>query len=194
MGVRSIPSSWVQQARPGGLIVATLRGWMRSLGLVRLAVDGDRTASGRFLSSDPSFMIARQQDAPESLGMLPAPDEGTTRGTPHDPKLLTTPDSGFVSQLALPNARYFSMPADDGTVSTYVLDATNDAFAVAHPTAKGGPCGRAARRCCGTTSSRRSPCGTPQAPPPDGVRGLVAPDVQRVWLGTPEGPSWLLPA
>ncbi|WP_234357186.1 methyltransferase [Streptomyces sp. NBRC 110028] len=195
MGVRSIPPAWIEQTRPGGLIVATLRGWMRSLGLVRLTVTDESTASGRFLSNDPSFMIARQQDAPESLGMLPVPDEGTTRDTPHGPKLLTMPDSGFVAQLALPNARYFSMPADDGTVSTYVLDATNDAFAVLTPDGEGWTVRQGGPALLWDDVEQAlalwHAAGSP-APTEFGVS--VTPDAQRVRLGTPEGPGWLLPA
>ncbi|MGH3343466.1 MAG: hypothetical protein ACRDPK_11420 [Carbonactinosporaceae bacterium] len=40
---------------------------------------------------------------------------------------------GFVAQLAMPNARYVSMPAADGSVSTYLLDVTDDAFALSSP-------------------------------------------------------------
>ncbi|MFF4605799.1 ATP-grasp peptide maturase system methyltransferase [Streptomyces sp. NPDC001339] len=194
MGVRSIPSAWIKQTRPGGLIVATLRGWMRSLGLVRLTVDDNGTAQGHFLSGDPSFMIARQQDAPESLGMIPAPDEGETRATAHGPELLTMADSGFVAQLAMPNARFFSMPADDGTVSTYVLDATNDAFATLTPSGdewtvrQGGPVNLwdDVERSLALWQAADSP-----APSEFGV--TVTPDAQRVWLGSSDGPSWHLP-
>lgn len=193
--MRSIPPVWVEQTLPGGLIVATLRGWMRSLGLVRLTVEDDRTASGRFLSGDPSFMIARQQDAPESLGTLPAPDDGTTRDTPYGPESLSMPGSGFVAQLAMPDARFFSMPADDGTVSTYVLDATNDTFAVLTPNGggwtvrQGGPAPLWDDLERGLALWHAAGC-----PAPSEFGVTVAPDVQRVWLGSPEGPSWPLPA
>lgn len=40
------------------------------------------------------------------------------------------PDSGFVAQLAMPNARTFDMPGDDGRIRTFVLDAANESFAV----------------------------------------------------------------
>jgi methyltransferase of ATP-grasp peptide maturase system len=195
MGVRGIPPAWVEQTHPGGLMVATLRGWMRSLGLVRLTVGDDHTASGRFLSGDPSFMIARQQDAPESLGMLPAPDEGTTRDTPYGPELLTMPDSAFVAQLALPNARHFSMSADDGAVSTYVLDAVNGAFAVLNPNGEawtvrqGGPA-----QLWDDVEQALALWHAADSPAPTAFGVTVAPDTQRVWLGTPEGPSWPLPA
>ncbi|KUF19602.1 ATP-grasp peptide maturase system methyltransferase [Streptomyces silvensis] len=195
MGVRSIPPAWVKQTRPGGLILSTLRGWMRSLGLVRLTVGDDNHARGRFLSGDPSFMIARQQDAPESLGMIPGPDEGNTRTTPHGPALLNMPDSGFVAQLAMPNARYFAMPADNSTMNTYVLDATNDAFAVLSPSdndgwvvRQGGP-----TRLWDDVEKALALWHAADSPGPTEFGVTVTPGSQHVWLGSPDGPSWRLP-
>ncbi|MFG2525367.1 hypothetical protein [Streptomyces sp. NPDC048527] len=71
MGVRGIPWAWVRETAPGGLIVATLRGWLRSLGLVRLVVEDGQHATGQFIAADPAFMMAWQQAAPANLGMLP---------------------------------------------------------------------------------------------------------------------------
>ncbi|MCC3771187.1 ATP-grasp peptide maturase system methyltransferase [Streptomyces sp. UNOC14_S4] len=194
-GVRHIPYPWVQQSRPGGVILATLRGWMRSLGLVRLTVDHHGRAEGRFIADDTSFMIARQQDAPASLGTIPAPDDGTTRGTPHGPGLLSMPDSGFLAQLAMPGARFFSMPADDGTSTTYVLDATSESFAVLTPKGddgwnvrQGGPVALwdELEKSLALWHAADSP-----APTDFGI--TVTPQRQSVWLGSPDGPSWSLP-
>ncbi|MGA5063309.1 ATP-grasp peptide maturase system methyltransferase [Streptomyces exfoliatus] len=194
-GVRSVPSAWVEQTRAGGLIVTTLRGWMRSLGLVRLTAEGNGRAEGPFIAADPSFMIARQQSAPASMGMIPAPDQGETRETPFGRELLSMPDSGFVAQLAMPSVRYFTMPDESGVEHTYVLDAENDSYAVL---TQRGP---------GEWSVRQ---GGPSAlwdnleealhlwhaadsPPPTGFGVTVTPNEQRVWLGFSDGPSWTLP-
>ncbi|CAM2892993.1 MULTISPECIES: ATP-grasp peptide maturase system methyltransferase [Streptomyces] len=195
MGVRSIPAAWVRQTRPGGLIVATLRGWMRSLGLVRLTVEDEHTAHGRFLTGDPTFMMARQQDAPASFGMLPAPDEGATRDTRYGPEVLTMPDSGFVAQLALPHARHFSLPADDGTVSTYVLDARNDAFAVLTPDGDGWTVRQGGPVLLWDAIEQALALWQDAASPGPTEFGLtVTPDAQHAWLAAPDGPSWRLPA
>ncbi|MEU2608539.1 ATP-grasp peptide maturase system methyltransferase [Streptomyces albus] len=195
MGVRSIPAAWVRQTRPGGLIVATLRGWMRSLGLVRLTVEDEHTAHGRFLTGDPTFMMARQQDAPASFGMLPAPDEGATRDTRYGPEVLTMPDSGFVAQLALPHARHFSLPADDGTVSTYVLDARNDAFAVLTPDGDGWAVRQGGPVLLWDAIEEALALWQDAASLGPTEFGLtVTPDAQHVWLAAPDGPSWRLPA
>ncbi|MET7548218.1 hypothetical protein ABZS94_20895 [Streptomyces sp. NPDC005500] len=42
-----------------------------------------------------------------------------------------------MAQLAMPNALFFTMPADEGTVNTYVLDSTNDSFSVLSPDGDG---------------------------------------------------------
>ncbi|WP_424891247.1 ATP-grasp peptide maturase system methyltransferase [Streptomyces sp. XH2] len=203
-GVRHVPCAWVRQTRPGGLILATLRGWMRSLGLVRLTVGHDERAEGRFIAGDPSFMIARQQDAPESLGVIPAPDDGISRSTPYGPDVLTSAGSGFVAQLAMPGARFFSMPADDGTPCTYVLNATDESFAVlTRKTPKnneeneeweewnvrqGGPVALwdVVENALGAWRAAGSPM-----PTEFGI--TVTAEDQRVWLGSPDGPNWRLP-
>lgn len=195
MGVRSIPAAWVRQTRPGGLIVATLRGWMRSLGLVRLTVEDEHTAHGRFLTGDPTFMMARQQDAPASFGMLPAPDEGAIRDTRYGPEVLTMPDSGFVAQLALPHARHFSLPADDGTVSTYVLDARNDACAVLTPDGDGWTVRQGGPVLLWDAIEQALALWQDAASLGPTEFGLtVTPDAQHAWLAAPDGPSWRLPA
>ncbi|MGK5631285.1 ATP-grasp peptide maturase system methyltransferase [Streptomyces sp. URMC 123] len=194
-GVRHIPHAWVRQTRPGGLILATLRGWMRSLGLVRLTIDHDDRAEGRFIAGDPSFMIARQQDAPENLGMIPSPDQGTTRSTPHGPDTLTDPGTGFIAQLAMPSARFFSMPADDGTPCTYVLNVADESFAVLTPKATDEWSVRQGGLvrlwdAFEAALARWHAAGTPEVTD-FGV--TVTPQIQSLWMGAPNGPSWRLP-
>lgn len=194
MGVRGIPWAWLRETQPGGLIVATLRGWLRSLGLVRLVVEDGQRATGRFLAGS-AFMMARQQEAPTNLGMLPGDDDGKARETPHGPEVLRMPDSGFVAQLAMPNARTFDMPADDGTMRTYVLDAANESFAVLSrdgdgwTVREGGPVSLwgEVEQVLALWHAAGSPAATEF-----GVS--VEPDRQRIWLkNAADGPSWRLP-
>ncbi|MCT9139805.1 ATP-grasp peptide maturase system methyltransferase [Streptomyces violarus] len=193
-GFRNIPAAWLEQVRPGGIILTTLRGWMRSLGLVKLIVTGD-SASGWFSEDEPSFMIARQQDAPESLGVIPGPDDGTKRRATYGPDVLTSPGPGFMAQLAGPDARFFSMPVDNGPVSTFVLDSVTDSFAVLAPTGdgwrvrQGGP-----RRLWDAVESAVAAWEEYGSPSTAAFGVTVSRDTQAVWLGNPDGPQWPLPS
>jgi hypothetical protein len=184
----------LEQVLPGGVILTTLRGWMRSLGLVKLIVTGD-SASGWFSEDDPSFMIARQQDAPESLGMVPAPEDGTKRPAAYGPEVLTTPGPAFMAQIAAPDARFFSMTVDGGPDSTFVLDSVTDSFAVLAPTdsgwqvRQGGP-----RRLWDAVESAVGTWEEYGSPNTAAFGVTVSRDEQVVWLGNPNGPQWPLPS
>ncbi|MEV0965446.1 hypothetical protein AB0J25_23185 [Streptomyces sp. NPDC049910] len=95
----------------------------------------------------------------------------------------------------LPHARYFSMPTDDGTVNTYVLDAGNDAFAVLTPDGEGwtvrqgGPV-----LLWDAVEQALAPWHAADSPDPTEFGLTVTPDARHVWLGAPDGPSRRLPA
>ncbi|MFJ8308758.1 MULTISPECIES: ATP-grasp peptide maturase system methyltransferase [unclassified Streptomyces] len=193
-GLRNVPSAWLDQVRPGGVILTTLRGWMRSLGLVKLVVARD-SASGWFSEDDPSFMIARQQDAPESLGMVPGRDDGTRREAMYGPEVLTGSGSAFMAQLAAPDARFFSMPSEGGPVSTFVLDSITGSFAVLTPSEngwqvrQGGP-----RRVWDAIESAVATWEGYGSPGTSAFGVTISHEAQAVWLGSPNGPQWPLPS
>ncbi|WP_346173813.1 methyltransferase domain-containing protein [Streptomyces cuspidosporus] len=56
--VPGIPAAWIEQTRPGGIILADLSLGMEG-GLVRLAVDEERRALGHFTTATGRFMAAR---------------------------------------------------------------------------------------------------------------------------------------
>ncbi|MFJ7948158.1 hypothetical protein ACIQ6K_31630 [Streptomyces sp. NPDC096354] len=99
-----------------------------------------------------------------------------------------------MAKLATPNARLFTMPADDGTVNTYVLDSTNDSFPVLPPDGdgwavrQGGPV--LLRDEAERSLALRHTAGR-RAPSEFGLS--VTAGSQRVRLSTPSGPSWSLP-
>ncbi|MBO7934672.1 ATP-grasp peptide maturase system methyltransferase [Streptomyces sp. S9] len=193
-GFRGIPPAWLSQVRPGGVVLTTLRGWMRSLGLAKLIVAGD-TASGWFSEDGPSFMIARQQDAPESLGMVPGPDDGTARRAVRGPDLLSRSGPAFMAQLAAPDARFFSTAVGGGPVSTFLLDSVTGSFAVLTPTdggwqvRQGGP-----RRLWDAIESAVATWEEYGSPNTSAFGVTVSRDRQAVWLGNPHGPQWALPS
>jgi methyltransferase of ATP-grasp peptide maturase system len=193
-GFRNIPPAWLEQVRPGGIILTTLRGWMRSLGLVKLIVTGD-SASGWFSEDDPSFMIARQQDAPESLGTVPRPDDGSVRKATYGPELLTSSGPAFMAQLAAPDARFFSMAVDGGPVSTFLLDSVTDSFAVLAPTDGGWQVRQGGPRCLWDAIESAVATWQEYGSPNTAAFGVtVSHENQVVWLGNPNGPQWQLPS
>lgn len=114
-GVTELPHAWVEQTRPGGIILATLSGWLHSSELARLTVGEDGTARGRLLDGHISFMIARPQ-LPPPLGLLPDPDDSDDeRVTSLAADSLDDWNTRFVAQLAAPHAQRLGIDRDGRT-------------------------------------------------------------------------------
>ncbi len=112
------PSAWLTQTRPGGRIVANLRGEFGGA-LVRLAVADSGTADGRFLPHWGGFMALRHDPDgyPPSTPPEPDPETATVeRQTEiHPAALLDDLAFGFIAQLHLPGVRWTrSWPDETG--------------------------------------------------------------------------------
>ncbi|MEW2552776.1 ATP-grasp peptide maturase system methyltransferase [Streptomyces zhihengii] len=127
-GLRSLPYAWVEQTRPGGVILATLGGWLHSSELARLTVSGDgETARGRFLGGRVSFMPARPQ-GPPPIGLLPDLDGGDERESRIAVDLLDDWDARFVAQIAAPRAQRTAL-RQDGREQHVVIDVEGRSWA-----------------------------------------------------------------
>ncbi|MFI2377521.1 ATP-grasp peptide maturase system methyltransferase [Streptomyces sp. NPDC018964] len=129
-GVIDLPYAWVRQTRPGGVILATLCGWLYSSELARLTVGEGGTARGRFLGGQISFMLARPQ-LPPPLGKLPDLDSGHERPARLAIDVLDDWNTRFVAQLAAPRAQRISLDRD-GRTERVLLDVDTGAWAVLH--------------------------------------------------------------
>jgi protein-L-isoaspartate O-methyltransferase len=104
--VDHIPSAWIEQLRPGGIIVTDLRGGF-SGAMVRLRKIDDDTMEGRCDSCDAAFMpVRRQLSYPLRQGTtnpLVMPRRNPQRGiTTTDPQLVTgSRNLRFVVELQL---------------------------------------------------------------------------------------------
>lgn len=185
--VRTIPPSWLWQLRDGGGIVTTLSGWMLASGLIRLSLDEEGVARGRFTGDTVSYMLARPHEHPPRPTFYPHP--GAERRARVSPDLLERWTPHFVAQLAAPSAEL--VRTEDGVA---LLDAATGSQAWTEPAADGwtvhqdGPL-----RLLDQVEDALAVWQQAGAPGQTSFGMTVTEWEQTVWLGTPDGPSWRLP-
>ena len=186
--VRSIPRSWLWQLREGGTITTTISGWMLASGLIRLTMGKDGTATGRFTGETIGYMLARPHERPPRPQFIQHP--GSTRATLVDPALIETWTGHFLAQLAAPSAEL----ATTGD-SVILVDVATGSQAWTEPAGGGwavhqhGPL-----RLWDQVEGALMTWQEAGAPDQSAFGMTVTDDAQTVWLGTPTGPSWQLPA
>ena len=106
-GVLAIPPAWLQQAKPGAVIVVDVHGKIGGT-LARLTVDDNGTATGRFLPRWASFMSLRHTLDVAPPARRPELDDEPVESTSEvDPKLLRYDGPfGFVAQWHLPGVTW----------------------------------------------------------------------------------------
>ncbi|MEV5593279.1 ATP-grasp peptide maturase system methyltransferase [Streptomyces sp. NPDC052496] len=187
--VRHVPVPWLLQVRDGGSITMTLSGWMLAAAMVRLVLDEDGVARGRFLASgdDVSYMLARPHDRPPRATFYRRP--GAERATHVPPGLLRHPDARFVAQLAAPSAELVRV--DDDIV---LLDVATGSQAWTEPYRTGWTVHQSGPLRLWDQVEDALTVWRDAGQPDITAFGMTAtPDDQTVWLGAGGGPGWRLP-
>lgn len=108
-GLGYVPPAWIEQTKPGGLIVTNVCGMVGGAMLLAVVEEGN-TAVGRFLSRWAGFMPSRHPK-PQDVGYSGDSISGTTKV---DPDLLADPAFGFLAELHVPRARLYWATHEDG--------------------------------------------------------------------------------
>ncbi|MGV9884006.1 ATP-grasp peptide maturase system methyltransferase [Streptomyces sp. NPDC003006] len=186
--VRYVPYTWLRQIKPGGTILVTLAGWSFGHGLVRLTVDEEGEATGHFLPGHTSFMIARSHDHPPrgTIDFMP----GEQRPSRIDPALLDDWSGRFVAQLAAPSAERLGAGAEQ-----VLLDVATGSQARTRPAERGGwsVAQRGPLKLWDAIEKAVEAWQAAGSPHLSAFGLTITPEGQRVWLGAPDGPGWLLP-
>lgn len=199
--VDHIPPAWIEQLRPGGVIVTDLRGSF-SGAMVRLRKIDDYTVQGWCTSYDAAFMPMRRdlsyslrQGASARLVMDRRNPQRATTMT--DPRLIAdTRSLRFVIELQLAGTHSdlfagtdeIVVTGPDGSWATAGLNAAADGT---HAVQQAGP-----RRLWDSVEAALTTWRGSGAPKIDafGVTATTDADEQRVWLGDPKSAhSWPLP-
>ncbi|GHJ36626.1 ATP-grasp peptide maturase system methyltransferase [Streptomyces sp. TS71-3] len=185
--VRTIPPSWLWQLRDGGSITTTISGWMLASGLIRLDVDEEGTARGRFTGDKVSYMLARSHERPPRPVFYP--HAGDTRPSLVSPELLDDWTAHFVAQLAAPSAELAHL--ENGVV---LVDAATGSQAWTEPDGDGwtvhqdGPL-----RLWDQVEEALAVWQGAGSPDQTAFGMTVTEWDQKVWLGEPDGACWRLP-
>ncbi|WP_131735979.1 ATP-grasp peptide maturase system methyltransferase [Actinomadura roseirufa] len=187
----NIPPTWIAQTKPGGLILANVAGGLAGA-MVLVRVDADGTATGRYLSKWAGFMPARSR---KPVAEPTYPDVDSTRETLLSPDALDEPTFAFLAQLHVGDASPYWATREDGS-PLFGLAAPDGSWAEIHPAddhgrrhvEQGGP------RVLWDLVEAAHTSWEKLNRPNWSAFGITANSTeQRVWLTTPEGPSWPLP-
>lgn len=184
--VRHIPRPWLWQVRDGGTITTALSGWMLASGLIRLTVDDQGTATGRFEADRISYMLARPHERPPRGMFHRLP--GQVRATGADPGLLQDWTGLFVAQLAAPSAEFWNS-GDEGDVVLADVATGSQAWTNGHEVHQHGPL-----RLWDQVEDALITWQSAGSPDQTSFGMTVTDETQTVWMQEPDGPHWQLPA
>ncbi|SFQ17445.1 methyltransferase domain-containing protein [Amycolatopsis rubida] len=131
--LRKVPPAWLTQVRPGGTILADMRGDFAG-NLARLTVSEDGSASGHFLRERVNFMPLRSNKEEHvrelsELASRAVSAPGQQRRTSLAPAALRTWDFAFLAQLSMPETRAGRVRIDGGPMYYCLTDPRSESWA-----------------------------------------------------------------
>lgn len=186
--VRTIPDRWLHQLNDHGTITTTLSGWMMASGLVHLRLDENGDAHGQFSRHRSSYMLARPHERPPRATYMTR--AGQVRATIVDPSRLQEWTPRFVAQLAAPSAEL--VERGDG-VALLDVATGSQAWTETLPSGEVLVHQHGTLRLWDQIEDAIAQWEAAGAPDQSSFGMSVAPEAQRVWVGSPDGPSWALP-
>jgi protein-L-isoaspartate O-methyltransferase len=196
--VRLVPYPWVQQTRPGGLIVTPWGTPFDNGALLALRVREDGSADGRFTDSRIAFMWLREQRAARGAVedvIHPLHDYVAGISGLHPWEPLAHGDGRFAIGLRMPDCKVVVVPDEDGLDNhfvAYLLDPAGGSWASVHvepdmideiPTRQYGP-----RHLWDEVEAAHAWWDDAGKPNHTRFGVKVLPDRQWVWLDSPERP------
>lgn len=189
--VRQVPYAWVEQCAPGGVILTPWGTAFDNGALVRLAVEADGTAAGRFVDNTVAFMWLRDQRVAHTAPPrdMTGAAESTTTLHP-DAVAWDDYDATFAIGLRLPDVTVRFVDADDGSddFTFWALSGPSwcrvdvIAGAAEHRVRLAGP-----RRLWDEIEAAYRWWVDARRPPTSRFGLTVGPNGQHVWLDTPDG-------
>ncbi|GAA4053536.1 methyltransferase domain-containing protein [Streptomyces shaanxiensis] len=133
--IGSVPRRWIEQTKPGGIILAPWGPTYGGEAVVRLSVSGDGSASGWFVGSS-AFMRLRAQRVQrthvrEYLGGRKWPADGTRSVTAVSPDAVGDWPIMFAIGVQVPSAFPWMESYDDGSYTLWLRDTAVTSWATA---------------------------------------------------------------
>ncbi|WP_157840041.1 ATP-grasp peptide maturase system methyltransferase [Streptomyces megasporus] len=190
--VTSIPAAWLEQTRPGGLVLADLATGVEG-GLVRLTVEGPGRATGRFTPTRGRFMAARDdaKTYPRTVVSPPARQEQTEPTEVTGTLFLAPAHYPFrlLCGLTMPHVS-FVYHSHDGVTSVQLQHA-DGSWARSPLSGESATVTWGGPRHLWRQVEKMWHLWTSQGRPDQTHIGVsIDGDRQRAWLGTPDGLGW----
>jgi protein-L-isoaspartate O-methyltransferase len=185
-GFTSVPGAWLEQVRPGGLIVCPV-GW----GTVCLVVAEDGTAQGRFLPGGSYFMTVRDAGTTGTAKYPGRPDKAEQRPASRDLAAIAGDEAfRFLISLVVPNIAFSTERDDTGVFTVVELWSGDGSWA----RVEGGTVRQAGRQRLWDAIEQAHAVYEQHDRPGRQRFGLtVTRGAQYAWLDSPDGPRWHLP-